>query len=101
LSAVAPEQVDDAGTPPGDMSGIVLAPETTAGVTSPQRVNPKRTDDASTLAKDLLGITLVPEMTACSAPTRLHHRPSTKRCRPFSIPYPFDSASIHLATPLR
>jgi hypothetical protein len=67
LSAVAPERVDDAGTPPGDMSGNVLAPETTAGVTSSQRVNPKRTDDASTLTKDLLGITLVPEMTVCSA----------------------------------
>jgi hypothetical protein len=50
------------------MSGIVLAPETTAGVTSPQHANPKRTDDASTLAKDLLGVTLVPEMTVCSAP---------------------------------
>jgi hypothetical protein len=35
LSAIAPERVDDAGTPPGDMSGIVLAPETMAGVTSP------------------------------------------------------------------
>jgi hypothetical protein len=68
LSVVAPERVDDAGTPPGDMSGIVLAPETTAGVTFPQRVNPKRTDDASTLAKDLLGVTLVHEMTVCSAP---------------------------------
>jgi hypothetical protein len=68
LSAVAPERVDDADTPPGDMSGIVLAPETTAGVTSPQRVSPKRTDDASTLAKDLLGVTLVPEMTVCSTP---------------------------------
>jgi hypothetical protein len=68
LSAVAPEQVDDADTPPGDMSGIVLAPEATAGVTSQRRVSPKRTDDASTLAKDLLGITLVPEMTVCSAP---------------------------------
>jgi hypothetical protein len=68
LSAVAPERVDDAGTPPRDMSGIVLAPETTVGVTPPQRVNPKRTDDASTLAEDLLGVTLVPEMTVCSAP---------------------------------
>jgi hypothetical protein len=67
LSAVAPERVDDVGTPPGDMSGVVLAPETTAGVTSLQRVNPKRTDDASTLAKDLLGVTLVPKMTVCSA----------------------------------
>jgi hypothetical protein len=68
LSAVAPERVDDAGTPPGDMSGIVLAPETTAGVTSPRRVSPRRIDDASTLAKDLLGVTLIPEMTVCSAP---------------------------------
>jgi hypothetical protein len=68
LSAVAPERVDDAGTPPGDMSGNVLAPETTAGVTSSQRVSPKRSDDANTLAKDLLGVTLVPEMTVCSAP---------------------------------
>jgi hypothetical protein len=68
LSAVAPERVDDAGTPPGDMSDIVLAPEAMAGVTSPRRVSPKRTDDAGTLAKDLLGVTLVPEMTVCSAP---------------------------------
>jgi hypothetical protein len=68
LSAVAPERVDDTGTPPGDMSGNALAPETTAGVTSPQRVNPKQTDDTSTLAKDLLGVILVPEMTVCSTP---------------------------------
>jgi hypothetical protein len=68
LSAVAPERVDDASTPPGDMSGIVLAPEMTMGVTSPQRVSPKRTDNASTLVKDLLGVTLGPEMTVCSAP---------------------------------
>jgi hypothetical protein len=68
LSAIAPERVDDAGTPPGDMSDIVLAPETMAGVTSPRRVSPKRTDDASTFTKDLLGVTLVPEMTMSSAP---------------------------------
>jgi hypothetical protein len=80
------------------MSDIALAPEATTGVTSLRRVSPKRTDDASTLAKDLLGVTLVPEMTVCSAPTRLHHRPTTKRYRPFSIPYLFGSASIHLAT---
>jgi hypothetical protein len=66
--AVAPERVDDAGTPPGDMSGIALAPKKTAVVTSPRRVSPKRTDDASTLVEDLLGVTLVPEMTVCSAP---------------------------------
>jgi hypothetical protein len=46
----AVERVGDAGTLAGDMSGIDLAPETTASVVSPQRANPKRTDDASTLA---------------------------------------------------
>jgi hypothetical protein len=66
--AVGPERVDDAGTPTGDMLGVVLAPETTTGVVSPQRANPKRTDDASTLAKDLLGISLVPEITVQSVP---------------------------------
>jgi hypothetical protein len=50
------------------MTGVVLAPETTTGVASPQRANPKRTDDASTLAKDLLGVSLVPEMTVHSVP---------------------------------
>jgi hypothetical protein len=50
------------------MSGVVLAPGTTARAASPQRASPKRTDDASTLAKDLLGVTLVPEMTVRSVP---------------------------------
>jgi hypothetical protein len=50
------------------MSGVVLAPETTTGVASPQRANPKRTDNASTLAKDLLGVSLVPEITVQSVP---------------------------------
>jgi hypothetical protein len=64
----AVERVDDTGTPARDMSGVVLAPETTTDVVSPQRANPKRTDDASTLAKDLLGVSLVPEMTVQSIP---------------------------------
>jgi hypothetical protein len=64
----AVERVDDAGTPAGDMSGIVLAPETTTSVVSPQHANPKRTDDASTLAKGLLGVSLVPEITVQSIP---------------------------------
>jgi hypothetical protein len=34
-SAVGPERVDNASTPAGDMSGVVLAPETTTGVASP------------------------------------------------------------------
>jgi hypothetical protein len=67
-SAVGPERVDDAGAPVGDMLGVVLAPETMAGVTSPQRANPKRTDDASTLTMDLLGVSLVPEITVQSVP---------------------------------
>jgi hypothetical protein len=64
----AVEQVDDTATPVGDMSGVVLAPETTTDVVSPRRANPKRTDDASTLAKDLLGVSLVPEITVQSVP---------------------------------
>jgi hypothetical protein len=67
-SAVGPERVDDASTPAGAMSGVVLAPETTTGVASPQRTNPKRNDDTSTLAKDLLGVSLVPEITVQSVP---------------------------------
>jgi hypothetical protein len=67
-SAIGPERVDDAGTPAGDMSGVVLAPETTTGVASQQRANPKRTDDASTLVKDSLGVTLVPKITVHSVP---------------------------------
>jgi hypothetical protein len=68
LSAVGPERVDDAGTPAGDMSGVVLTLGTTMGVASPQRANPKRTDDASTLVKDLLGVSLVPKITVHSVP---------------------------------
>jgi hypothetical protein len=64
----AVERVDDAGTPAGDMSGVVLAPETTTDVVSPQRANPKRTDDASILVKGLLGVSLVPEITVQSVP---------------------------------
>jgi hypothetical protein len=67
-SAVGPKRVDGTGTPAGDMSGVVLVPETTTGVVSPQHANPKRTDDASTLAKDLLDVNLVPEMTVYSVP---------------------------------
>jgi hypothetical protein len=46
-TSLAVERVDDAGTPAGDMSGVVLAPETTTSVVSPQHANPKWTDDAS------------------------------------------------------
>jgi hypothetical protein len=68
LSTVKLDRVDDVGTPPGDMSGVVLTPETTTSAASPQRASPKRTDYASTLAKDLLSVTLVPEMTVRSVP---------------------------------
>jgi hypothetical protein len=67
-SAIGSERVDDVGTPAGDMSGVILAPETTKGVASQQRANPRRTNDASTLARDLLGISLAPEITAHSIP---------------------------------
>jgi hypothetical protein len=68
-SAVGPEQVDGAGTPAGDMSGVILAPGTTTGVVSQQRASPRRTDDASTLARDLSGISLTPEIATRSIPT--------------------------------
>jgi hypothetical protein len=61
-SAVGPERVSGAGTPAGDMSGVVLAPETMTGVASQQRANPRRTNDASTLVRDLSGISLAPEI---------------------------------------
>jgi hypothetical protein len=64
----AVEQVDGAGAPTGDTSGIDPASETKTSAVSPQHANSKWTDDASTLAKDLLGITLVPETTVQSAP---------------------------------
>jgi hypothetical protein len=64
----AVERVDDTDTPAGDMSSVVLAPETTTDVVSPRCANPKRTDDASTLAKGLLGVSLVPEITVQSVP---------------------------------
>jgi hypothetical protein len=101
-SAVGPERVDDAGTPAGDMSGVVLAPETTTSVASPQRANPKRTDDASTLAKDLLGVSLVPEITvhsfpdATSPPSIDQKAPSVFHPVPFRLSFdpPSDPASV-------
>jgi hypothetical protein len=105
-STVGPERVDDAGTPAGAMSSVVLAPETTTGVASPQRTNPERTDDASTLAKDLLGVSLIPEITVQSIPDAtsppsidqevpfvFHHIPFR-----FSFNPPSDPASVSAST---
>jgi hypothetical protein len=89
LLAVGPERVDDAGTPARDMSGVVLAPETTTDVVSPQRANPKRTDDTSTLAKDLLGVILVPEMTVQSAPDATSSPPIEQEVPSVFHPVPF------------
>jgi hypothetical protein len=88
-SAVGPELVNDAGTPAGDMSGVVLAPETTTDVVSPRRANPKRTDDASTLAKDLLGVSLVPKMTVHSAPDTTSPPSIDREVPPVFHPVPF------------
>jgi hypothetical protein len=101
-SAVGPERVDNTGTPAGDMSGVVLAPETTTGVASQQCANPKRTDDASTLAKDLLGVSLVPEITVhsipdvTSPPSINQEVPSVFHLVPFrfSFDLPSDPASV-------
>jgi hypothetical protein len=67
-STVEPERANDAGTPMGDMLGVILAPETTTGVASQQRANPRRTDNAGTLARDLSDISLAPEITTHSIP---------------------------------
>jgi hypothetical protein len=98
----AVERVDDAGTPVGDVSGVVLVPETTTDVVSPQRANPKRSDDASTLVKDLLGVSLVPEMTvqsipdATSSPSIDQEVPSVFHPVPFRFSFdpPSDPASV-------
>jgi hypothetical protein len=88
-SAVGPERVDDAGTPAGDISGVILAPETTTGVASQQRANPRQTNDVSTLAKDLSGISLAPEIMAQSIPDATSP-PSINQEVPFvSHPVPF------------
>jgi hypothetical protein len=89
LSAVGSERVDDAGTPTGDMSGVVLAPETTTGVASLQRANPKWTDDASTLAKDLLGVSLIPEITVQPVPNVTSPPSINQEVSSVSHPVPF------------
>jgi hypothetical protein len=84
------------------MSGVVLAPETTTSVVSPQHANPKRTDDASTLAEGLLGISLVPEITvqsvpdATSSPSIDREVPSVFHPVPFRFSFdpPSDPASV-------
>jgi hypothetical protein len=101
-SAVSPERADDVGTSAGDMSGVVLVPETTTSVVSPQHANPKRTDDASTLAKDLLGVSLVPEITvqsvldATSSPSIGQEVPSVFHPVPFRFSFdpPSDLALV-------
>jgi hypothetical protein len=92
-SAVGPEQVDDVDTPAGDMSGVILAPGTTTGVTSQQCANPRRTDDAGTLARDLSGISLAPEITthsisdATSPPSTNQEVPSVFHPVPFRFSF--------------
>jgi hypothetical protein len=86
----------------GAMSGVVLAPETTTGVASPQRTNPERTDDASTLVKDLLGVSLIPEITVqfvpdtTSSPSIDQEVPSAFHPVPFRFIFdpPSDPASV-------
>jgi hypothetical protein len=84
------------------MSGVVLAPETTTSVISPQHANPKQTDDASTLAEGLLGVSLIPEITvqsvpdATSSPSIDREVPSVFHHVPFKFIFdpPRDPASV-------
>jgi hypothetical protein len=100
-SAVGPERVDDTGTPAGDMSGVVLAPETTTDVASPQRANPERTDDASTLAKDLLGVSLVPAITVQSVPDATSPPSIDQKVPSVFHPVPFKFSFNPPSAPLR
>jgi hypothetical protein len=92
-SAVGPERVNDAGTPAGGTSGVILAPGTTTSVTSQQHANPRQTDDASTLARDLSGISLAPEITtrsisdATSPPSITQEVPSIFHPVPFRFSF--------------
>jgi hypothetical protein len=98
----AVEQVDDAGAPAGDASGVDLASETNTSAVPPQRADPKQTDDTSTLAKDLLGVALVPETTVQSAPDATSSPPVDQEVPTdshlvpfgFSLDPPSDSASV-------
>jgi hypothetical protein len=101
-SAVGPERVGDTGTTAGDMSGVVLAPETMTDVASQQRANPKRTNDAGTLARDLSDISLAPKITthsvpdATSPPSIDQEVPSVFHPVPFRFSFdpPSDPASV-------
>jgi hypothetical protein len=101
-TSLAVEQVDDAGAPAGDTSGVDLASETKTSIVSLQHANPKQTDDASTLAKVLLGISLVPEITvqsvpdATSSPSVDQEVPSVFHHVPFRFSFdpPSDPASV-------
>jgi hypothetical protein len=98
----AVEQVDDAGAPAGDESGVDLASEMKTSAVSPQRADSKQTDDTSTLAKDLLGIALVPETTMQSAPDATSSPPVDQEVPTdshlvpfgFNLDPPSDSASV-------
>jgi hypothetical protein len=98
----AVEQVDGAGAPTGDTSGVDLASETKTSVVSSQHANPKLTDDASTLAKDLLGVNLAAETAvqsvpdATSSPSVDQEVPSVSHPTPFgfSCNPPSDPASV-------
>jgi hypothetical protein len=88
-TSLAVERVGDAGTPAGDMSDVVLAPETTTSVVSPQHASPKRTDDTSTLVEDLLDVSLVPEATVQSVPDVTSSPSIDQKVPSVSHPVPF------------
>jgi hypothetical protein len=88
-SAVGPERVDDADTPEGDMSGVILAPGTTMGVASQQGASLMRTDDAGTLARDLSDISLVPEITTHSISDATSPPPTNQKVPSVFHPVPF------------
>jgi hypothetical protein len=100
-TSLAVEQVNDAGTPAGDMLGVDLTPEMTASVVSPQRANLKQKDDASTLTEGLLGVSLVPEITLQSVPHTTSSPSADQEVPSIFHPVPFRFSFDPPSDPLR
>jgi hypothetical protein len=100
-TAVGPERVDDAGTPAGDMSGVILAPGQRR-VSLPNNVPaPGGLMTPAPLRGTCRALVSRLRQRHVSSPLQLHHHPPTRRYHRFSILFLLDSASIRQAAPLR
>jgi hypothetical protein len=84
----AVERVDGAGTPTGDTSGV-------------DTPTPSRWTTPACSRRTCWALASYLRQRCSPSPTRLRHRPSIKRYRPFPVPCLLDSAATHQATPLQ